>query len=214
MSRLSAPPAAAETAWTRLLEVLVARSYQRADDDRFELASGRRSNFYIDCKATTMRGEAMPLIGHLVAALIPADIESVGGLTMGADPIALVTACWCTQAHRTMNAFTVRKEPKGHGLMKYIEGCPGPTVAVVDDVVTTGGSTIKAIQKCREAGIRVGAVVVLVDRQEGGMQEVRAAVGPAVPVRSVFTRADLERQWRAVQADGDSVSSRPRASHG
>ena len=199
---------------TRLLKILVACSYQRAEDDRFELASGRRSNFYIDCKATTMRGDAMPLIGELVAELIPADIDSVGGLTMGADPIALATAFWCTSALRAMNAFTVRKEPKGHGLMKFIEGCPGTTVAVVDDVVTTGGSTIKAIQKCHDAGIRVGAAVVLVDRQEGGMEEVRAAVGPAVPVRSVFTRTDLERQWQAVRADADPVSSRPRASHG
>ena len=198
----------------RLLKLLVEYSYQRAEDDRFELASGKRSNFYIDCKATTMRGAAMPLIGQLVAELIPMGIDSVGGLTMGADPIALATAFWCASKQRPMNAFTVRKTAKRHGLMKFIEGCPGTSVAVVDDVVTTGGSTIDAIQRCREAGMRVGAVVVLVDRQEGGIEEVRATVGAAVPVQSVFTRADLECQWLAHREHADLVAGRPQAAHG
>ncbi|MCK6556891.1 orotate phosphoribosyltransferase [Candidatus Binatia bacterium] len=195
----------ADQARARLLELLVRWSYHRADDERFELTSGRKSNFYIDCKATTMRGEALPLIGLLVAERLPAGVDGIGGLTMGADAIALATAFWCATIQRPLNAFTVRKTPKGHGMMKFIEGCPGVTVAVVDDVVTTGGSTIDAVQRCREAGIRVAAVVVLVDRQEGGMDNVRAAAGPSVPVVSVFTRADLERHWQESPARAPSA---------
>lgn len=197
----------ADHARARLLELLVQWSYHRADDERFELTSGKKSNFYIDCKATTMRGEALPLIGRLVADRLPAGVDGIGGLTMGADAIALATAFWCATAQRPVNAFTVRKTAKGHGMMKFIEGCPGATVAVVDDVVTTGGSTIDAVERCREAGIHVAAVIVLVDRQEGGMENVRAAAGATVPVASLFTRADLERRWQDARARASAAAA-------
>ena len=187
---------------TQLLELLVRHSYHRAPDERFELTSGRRSNFYIDCKATTMRGEAMPLLGRVVADLLPPDTEAVGGLTLGADAIAGATAFYCQTVGRRMDSFTIRKSPKQHGMMKFIEGCPGKTVVVLDDVVTTGGSTVEAIRRCREAGIGVVGVVVLVDREEGGLAAVRAEAGAAVPVRAVFTKSELESCWRALQAKG------------
>jgi orotate phosphoribosyltransferase len=191
----------------KLLDLLVKHSYHRAPDDRFELSSGKRSNFYIDCKATTMRGDAMPLIGSAVAAHLPPDAGAVGGLTLGADAIAGATAFYCQTIGRHLDSFTVRKSTKKHGMMKDIEGCPGKNVAVVDDVVTTGGSTIEAIHRCREAGIRVVAVVALVDREEGGMEAVRAEAGADVPVKAVFKKSELEARWQSLQTDGAAASA-------
>ncbi len=183
----------------RLLDLLVRHSYSRASYDKFELTSGKRSNFYINCKATTMRGEAMPLVGCVVAAHVSPKADAVGGLTLGADAIAGATAFYCQARGRRIDSFTIRKTAKQHGLMKYIEGCPGKKVVVLDDVVTTGGSTVDAIRKCRAADIRVMGVVVLVDREEGGMDAVRAEAGPGVPVRAVFKKSELEARWQSLQ---------------
>jgi orotate phosphoribosyltransferase len=190
----------------RLLHLLVTHSYNRASYDKFELTSGKRSNFYIDCKTTTMRAQAMPLIGQAVAALLPSDTESVGGLTLGADAIAGATAYYCRTIGRSVDSFTVRKTAKRHGMMKFIEGCPGARVVVLDDVVTTGGSTIDAITKCREAGLQVVGVVVLVDREEGGMNAVRGAAGPGVPVEALFRKSALEAHWQSLHAPATATA--------
>lgn len=194
----------------KLLELLVTRSYRRADTPSFRLTSGKLSNFYIDCKMTTMHGQAMPLIGEAFAREIPDSIDAVGGLTMGADPIAHAIAHYCALHGRSANAFSVRKEPKKHGTRKWIEGGvePGSKVVVLDDVVTTGGSTIDAIRKCREEGLQVAGVLVLVDRQEeGGLETIRREAGADVPVRAIFTKADLEA---CSQSSGQAHAS-PRA---
>ena len=191
----------------QLLELLVRYSYHRAPDDRFELTSGKRSNYYIDCKATTMRGEAMPLLGRVVAEVLPPDTDAVGGLTLGADAIAGATAFYCQTIGRRMDSFTIRKSAKQHGMMKFIEGCPGKNVVVLDDVATTGGSTIEAIRRCREAGIHVVGAVVLVDREEGGIDAVRAEAGAGVPVAAIFTKSELEACWQSLRAQGAFVST-------
>lgn len=179
----------------KLLELLVTRSYRRADAPTFRLASGKLSDFYIDCKMTTLHAQAMPLIGEVCARELPDGVDAVGGLTMGADPIAHAIAHYCALHGRPVNAFSVRKEAKKHGTRKWIEGGveAGSSVVVLDDVVTTGGSTIDAIRKCREEGLQVVGVLVLVDRQEeGGLDAIRRETGPEVPVRVIFTKADLE----------------------
>ncbi len=179
----------------KLIDLLVERSYRRSDAPSFRLASGKFSNFYIDCRATTMCGDAMPLVGEAFAERLPQDADAVGGLTMGADWIAAATAYYCQLHDRSVNAFSVRKEPKKHGLRKWIEGgvSRGSRVVVVDDVVTTGGSTIDAISRCREEGLQVVAVVVLVDRQEeGGLEAIQRAAGRGVPVCAIFTKSELE----------------------
>src|SRR5262249_25888393 len=186
--------------------------YHRALDDRFELTSGKRSNFYIDCKATTMRGEAMALVGCEVVARCPAEAESIGGLTLGADAIAGAAAFYGYTIGRCLDSFTVRKSAKSHGMMKFIEGCPGARVVVVDDVVTTGGSTVDAIRKCREADIQVVGVVVLVDREEGGMDAVRAEAGLTIPVSAIFKKSELEAHWQSLQASGAAPPAGPHPS--
>lgn len=178
----------------RLLALLREHSYRYDPAGGFRLVSGKTSQHYVNCKATTMRGDVADLIGALVAERLPDTVRAVGGLTMGADPIALATAAWCARHGREMHAFSVRKEPKTHGTRQWVEGCaaPGTVVAVLDDVVTTGGSTIEAIRRCREEGLVVAAVVALVDRQEeNGLGNIRAAAGPDVGVSALFTLSEL-----------------------
>jgi len=183
-----------------LLSMLTRRSFRYDAAAPFRLASGRQSDVYIDCKPTTMFAEAKPLVGELVLAQTPPDIQAIGGLTMGADPIASAVSLIAQVKYgRTIDEFVVRKEPKAHGLRKTIEGCvkPGMRVAIVDDVVTTGGSTIEAIRQCRVSGLEIMAVVVLVDREEGGIDNIRDEVGSDVPVRAIFTRTELQRHASA-----------------
>jgi orotate phosphoribosyltransferase len=203
-----------DAARARLLRLLVERSYRQTDTPSFRLASGKLSNFYIDCKVTTMCGDAMPLVGTAVAPFVPPDAEAVGGLTMGADWIAAATAYFCTANGRRVDAFSVRKEPKKHGLKKWIEGSArtGTRVVVIDDVVTTGGSTLDAIDRCREEGLVVVGVVVLVDRQEeGGMEAIRQKAGPSLPLHAVFVRSDLEREWETLTKAQRAAASDPAA---
>lgn len=186
-----------------LLALLVRHSYERADHPKYKLSSGVVSDAYINCKVTTMRAAAGPMIGQLCANLIPAQAEAVGGLTMGADAIAsAISAHFSYVERRQLHWFVVRKTPKEHGLKLYVEGVPGKRVVVVDDVVTTGGSTIQAIQRCRDAGIEVLAVIVLIDREENdGLQAVQAAAGAGVPVHAIFKKSDLDNAYRLSRAD-------------
>ena len=159
------------------------------------LRSGKESDFYIDTKQATLTAEGHYLVGRLVLAevrsLVP-DVQAVGGLTMGADPIASAVSLTSFLADRPIPAFYVRKEPKGHGTQQWVEGRKGipdgSRVCVVEDVVTTGGSTLRAVERCRAEGLDVRGVVALVDRQEGGREAVEAA---GMKLRSLFLRSDF-----------------------
>lgn len=161
---------------TRLVRKL---SYREGD---FTLASGKKSKFYVDLKATTLHPEGAYLIGECAYELLKREklpVEGVGGLTLGADPLATALSL-AARAHRTVwPAFIVRKEPKDHGTARYIEGTenlrPGASVVVLEDVVTTGGSSIKAIERLREAGYKPVAVLTVVDREQGGAEAFAAA---------------------------------------
>lgn len=176
----------------RLLELLTQRSFARR---RVVLASGRESNFYIDCKKTVLLAEGHWLVGRLlfdaIRRLAP-DAVGVGGLTMGADPLASAVSLVSHEAGQPLHAFLVRKEPKGHGTGQWVEGLSAFTtdapVAVVEDVVTTGGSAIKAIERARLEGLRPVGVFALVDREEGGREAIEAL---GVPVHALFTRGDF-----------------------
>ena len=161
----------------QLIRLLATRSARRG---RFTLASGRESTLYIDARLTTMSPEGLALIGPLgIAALDtrPWPVEAVGGLTLGADPIAYAISYASALAGTPLRAFTVRKEAKAHGTGKLIEGPfhSGDRVAIVEDVVTTGASALKAAEAVRAAGGQVAGVLALVDREEGGREALEAA---------------------------------------
>lgn len=188
----------------RLLELLVQLSYVREPGRQFRLASGRTSDYYIECSLTTTNPAAIPLIGTLVHALIPPAAVAVGGPTMGADPIAAAVAYRSASTPHPVAWFSVRKAAKEHGATRWLEGTarPGDVVVVVEDVITSGGSVIDAVRKCREEGLRVARAVVLVDREEdGGRARVEAALREVgADLRTLFTHTQLEATWRAVRA--------------
>lgn len=172
--------------------MLLARSVKRG---HFILASGKSSTFYIDARLTTMSGEGLTLIGRLGLAAIRNQHWSpaaIGGLTMGADPVAYAIAQASTSEPPILDAFSVRKEAKAHGTGRQIEGnlTPGSAVVVVEDVITTGGSALKAIEALVEAGARVLGVLAVVDREEGGRVTLEAA-GHAVVALTTSTRLGL-----------------------
>jgi orotate phosphoribosyltransferase len=163
----------------------------------FTLASGARSTYYIDCRLTTFDPRGATLIGQLMHDLIRqeaqrrgARIDAVGGLTMGADPVALATAMASLVSEQPLQCFAVRKAPKGHGQGKLVEGNfkRGDTVVVIDDVITRGESTITAINAVLNEGGKVAFVATLVDRQEGGRDKIEAL---GYPVVSLFKREDI-----------------------
>jgi orotate phosphoribosyltransferase len=179
-----------------LLELLAAHSYAYSEQE-LVLASGKKSHEYVNCKVALSRNEALPALGKTVLDELDARAVAVGGLTMGADPIAIATAREAAGV-RPLRWFSVRKEPKAHGLRRTIEGDvpDGAEVVVVDDVVTTGGSTIQAIERCRAEGLRVIQVIVLVDREEeGGIDRIKGVAGADVTVRALFTKTEVRREW-------------------
>lgn len=165
----------------------------------FTLASGKKSDLYIDCRVTALDPFGAALIGdlgwHAVRSKIHSEklsIQSIGGMTLGADPISLAIGMTSARQHpdEALQIFTVRKEPKGHGAGKQIEGnfVSGQNVIVVDDVITTGGSTLKAIEAIEREGGVVKFCIVLVDREEGGRQAIEEKGIHVIPL---FTRSTL-----------------------
>ena len=157
-----------------LVALLAERSAKRG---QFTLASGKQSTFYIDARLTTMSPEGLSIIGPLALATIRQtgwSIDAVGGLTLGADPISYAISYASARSDHPLRAFTVRKEAKGHGTGKLLEGPfrKGDRVAVIEDVLTTGGSALRAIDAIREAGGTVVGVLALVDREEGARQTI------------------------------------------
>lgn len=156
----------------RLKQLLKDRSLKIGD---FLLASGRRSKYYFDSKLTTLTSEGAYVTAKCFLDVIRAqgiEADVIGGMTLGADPIVSAVAALSHAEGPALDAFIVRKEPKGHGTMQWIEGPvkPGQRAIIVDDVVTTGGSTLKAIEKAQEFGLEVVAVMALLDREEGGTE--------------------------------------------
>lgn len=179
-----------------LLEQLARYAYQWSREKVYPLSSGELSNEYLDCKSGLSRAESMAALGPLLCSMLDSSIVAVGGLTMGADPLAMSASQASAQTGSPLRWFSVRKDAKEHGLKKIIEGCvrSGERIAVFDDVVTSGGSTIKAIKACRNAGLVVVRVIVLVDREQlDGMGKIREEAG--VPVDAVFKKSEIETEW-------------------
>jgi orotate phosphoribosyltransferase len=173
-----------------LIALLRERSVQRGE---FVLASGRRSSYYIDCRRTTMHAEGLALIGTLgLAAIRERDwrADTVGGLTLGADPVAYAVARASADRPPPLHAFSVRKQAKAHGAQRRIEGCyeAGQRVVVVEDVITSGGSASEAIAAVRAEHGQVLGVLAVVDRGEGGLEAITAL---GVPVVALVTAGEL-----------------------
>ncbi len=186
---LSAPglPVLASPALEALREHLLLHSVRRGD---FVLKSGRRSSWFVDAKQTICRPEAMLLVAESVLSLVPAEATAIGGLTMGADPVAFVTAALATMRGRQLKAFSVRKEEKDHGAGGRIAGAldPGDRVVVAEDAVTRGTSLLEAARAVRAAGAEPVVLVALVDR--GGTVSAMADL-EGLPFRAVLTAPDL-----------------------
>lgn len=180
-------------------ELLAILSEKSVRHGKFTLASGRESDLYIDAKLTTTDPRGAILLGQVGSQLLKqaaaarnVDVDSIGGLTMGADALASSIGIFTrlNDPASKLQTFIVRKAAKSHGLQKLIEGnfSPGHSVVVLDDVITTGGSTLQAIEEIQKAGGHIAFVIVLVDRQEGGRENIQAHGHAVVPI---FTRADL-----------------------
>ena len=198
----------------RLLELLATLSFRLGT---FTLASGSTSDYYIDCRITTLHAEGGRLAGIVLLDLIREQFPAaaaIGGLTMGADPLVSATSIASAQeladyqeflelapeedhgeAPTLVQGFLVRKAEKTHGTGRRLEGFleQGAQVVIVDDVCTTGGSTLQAIEATRAAGMQVLGVLCLVDREQGGRKAIEAALGPDVPFHALFTAGDVRR---------------------
>lgn len=185
----------------RLLEMLSKKAFKYSEEPVFKLASGKMSNFYINCKMVTLDPVGLNLIGNVVNDIIDdyfisESIAAVGGLTLGADPISVSASLMSHQRGRPVKAFVIRKEAKAHGLKKWVEGdvAPGEHVLIMEDVITTGMSTIKAIERAKEAKLDVRGVIALVDREEGGVKSIKEKYD--IDVISISKKSELFEMYK------------------
>ena len=175
----------------RLGKMIIERSFRYSENPPFTLASGKTSPYYFNCKPTTLDPEGMNLIGEILFDMLKnTEITAAGGLTLGADPIANALSVISYQKGKPIKSFIVRKEAKDHGTKSAVEGniVAGEKVAIIDDVITTGASTITAIQQAQKAGLDVRKVVALIDREEGGRENILQYVSD---VEAVFTKTQI-----------------------
>lgn len=197
-----------DTARAQLLRLLAQNSFRLGD---FTLSSGLKSDYYIDCRTTTLDAQGAELTGRVFFDLLRQqkwDVQAVGGLTMGADPIVVAVAVISAQASQPVHGFLVRKAEKAHGLGRRIEGFQekGSRVVIVDDVCTTGSSTIQAIETAREFGFQVVGSACMVEREEaGGRPAVEKAAAPA-PFISVFKASEVKAEHLKLKTGGKVIS--------
>lgn len=182
-----------ETLRHKLLDLFCQLAYQEGD---FVLSSGQSSSYYINGKQVTLHPQGALAIGRILLSLLPTDTQAVAGLTLGADPIVSAVSVVSAYENRPLPALIIRKEAKGHGTQAYIEGpnlSAGAKIIVLEDVVTTGQSAMKAVERLRDAGYTVDTVISLVDRLQGGA-EFYQSVG--LNFQAVFTIKDIQQRYR------------------
>ncbi len=181
---------------TWLLEFFCQSAYQEGD---FVLSSGQRSTYYINGKQVTLHPQGALAIGRLLLDMLPSGTEAVAGLTLGADPMVSAVSVVSAYENQPVIALIIRKQAKGHGTMAYIEGPALPTgaeVVVLEDVVTTGQSALKAVNRLQDAGYQVNQIIALVDRQQGGAQLYQEA---GLQFKALFT-IDQLKAWKSNSA--------------
>ena len=191
----------------RLIRLIYEKAFKYSEEPVFKLVSGRMSNYYFNCKAVTLHPEGMYLIGNIIFEIIKdLPVKGIGGLTLGADPVAYAVAYTSFIKERPIEAFVIRKSAKSHGTMQWIEGNikSGDKVVIVDDVITTGKSTIEAINKARDAGLDIIKVIALVDRQEGGyeniMEQLKDVKSDYRLIESVITRDEVMSLYKDINS--------------
>ena len=180
----------------RLLRILVEKSFMYSEEPTFKLASGKMSSYYVNCKKCMYDPEGINLIGRLVYdTAAKYEPDGVGGLTLGADPIAIAAAAESFRRGSPFKAFVVRKQAKEHGTRLPVEGDMknGDKVVILEDVITSGGSALTAVKASRDFGLEVVAVVALVDRQEGGRERIEEE---GLKVESLFNKDELLKLYR------------------
>lgn len=180
-----------------LLDLFCQLAYKEGD---FVLSSGQRSSYYINGKEVTLHPNGALAIGRLLLSQLPLDTQAVAGLTLGADPIVSAVSVVSAYENRPIPALIIRKEAKGHGTRAYIEGPSLPdnaVVVVLEDVVTTGQSAMKAVERLRQANYKVDTVMALVDRQQGGAQLYQSA---GLKFESVFNISEIQERSRQLKA--------------
>ncbi|MBD1840380.1 orotate phosphoribosyltransferase [Coleofasciculus sp. FACHB-64] len=180
----------------QLLDLFCHVAYKEGD---FVLSSGQRSSYYINGKPVTLHPQGALATGRILLSLLPMDTQAVAGLTLGADPIVTAVSVVSAYENRPLPALIIRKEAKGHGTQAYIEGPILPTgakVVVLEDVVTTGQSAMKAVERLRDAGYSVDEVISLVDRQQGGA-EFYQSVG--LKFQAVFSIPEIQERSRQLR---------------
>lgn len=180
-----------------LMDLFCQLAYQEGD---FVLSSGQHSSYYINGKQVTLHPQGALTIGRLLLSKLPADTNAVAGLTLGADPIVSAVSVVSALENRPIPALIIRKEAKGHGTRAYIEGpslADGAKVVVLEDVVTTGQSAMKAVERLQNAGYRVEQVMALVDRQQGGAQLYESA---GLKFETLFTIQEIQMRHKQLKA--------------
>jgi orotate phosphoribosyltransferase len=181
----------------QLLDLFCQVAYREGD---FVLSSGQRSTYYINGKQVTLHPQGGVGVGRILLPMLPVDTVAVAGLTLGADPIVTAVSVAAAYAGQEIAALIVRKEAKGHGTQAYIEGPTlpaGSPVVVLEDVVTTGQSALKAVDRLRDAGYTVDRVISLIDREQGGAELYREK---GLAFEAVFSIGDLQRRWKELHA--------------
>ena len=184
-----------ETLREVLLDAIAKYAYVEGD---FVLSSGAKSTYYINCKQVTLRAEGALALGRLLFELLPEDTAAVAGLTLGADPMVSAVSVVSAYEGKPIPALIIRKKPKGHGTKAYIEGVslsPGSKVIVLEDVVTTGGSALTAVERLQDAGYEVTQILALVDREQGGTELYQSK---GIDFKALFSIRDVQQYAKSL----------------
>ncbi|MGF1589792.1 MAG: orotate phosphoribosyltransferase [Pleurocapsa sp.] len=175
-----------------LLDLIVKYAYVEGD---FVLSSGAKSSYYINCKQVTLRADGALALGRLLFKLLPDDTEAVAGLTLGADPMVSAVSVVSAYENNSIPALIIRKKSKGHGTKAYIEGpslAQGAKIVVLEDVVTTGGSALTAVERLQDAGYQVTQILSLVDRKQGGSELYQSK---GIKFQALFSIQEIQQQY-------------------
>ncbi len=185
-----------QTSREKLLTLLVSKAYRYGT---FTLSSGRKSNHYVNCKPVSLSGEGLVLLGRMLLEKVEPEAHAVAGMTLGGDPLVSAVAMAAAQLGRPLDALIVRKEAKGYGTAAWLEGPlpqKGSLITVLEDVVTTGGSSLKAVNQLIDAGYKVETIITIVDRQEGGEMAIKKA---GLTLKSLYLLDEVSKEYNSVE---------------